>query len=501
MLRQLIILLILVTSGCAHIDKTPEINRDLDQWLDQSLIPFMIKQLQTHPRIKQRPLAIVAMKGDHVQPNIDDFSRYIRQRLQDGIQQQTGTKLIWKPAAQRLQHHRSLEQVRCDATTQHAEIQLAVDVGLMPVTRELRVAVSVVDLAAQEWVSGLTHVWHGPASSQALAAMKQFRSDEYLRGLRSLPFSDQQADLLAQYLAHNLSCLLRQTGSEALTVYSPKLSVSQPQFFQTTHAIVDNYLSRFNEIRLSEQADHAEFHLKFEIHALNDHLYQVWARLHHAKEGRVLGGTDTESYVQLTEQALLNVDNTDSQTHHDQRAMAPQQVENKTMKLNVELVTPSNALLCKTDLPWLAGKRILEEGEVLPQQGCFGIEVSSDQTANIAVIALTEGGEAQRLVPSRCDALGQQASQVFAGELLRLPAQLGYKSVLEYDRSASEETVFVLAASTQAAKEWLAVLISTLPDVCEQHEPVYVDHLAQQLTAATQSTAGLTYVKRSFRHR
>ena len=72
-------------------------------------------------------------------------------------------------------------------------------------------------------ISGLSETFSCAPSEKLLALSKDTRVDEYLRGLRYLPFEESQKDLMAAYLARRVSCIFQSMaeGKPIYRVYKP----------------------------------------------------------------------------------------------------------------------------------------------------------------------------------------------------------------------------------------------------------------------------------------
>ena len=155
-----------------------------------------------------------------------------------------------------------------------------------------------LDVRAAEWVSGFGHTWSGALTPEELRVLQERRSDESLRGLRVLPFDSGQPDLAAAYLANNLSCLLRQQDTEEPVIHVEPLQAGEPRL-RTLLGLIGNNLSRFREVRVTDNEAEANFLLRGEAHAVQPGLYQVWVVLHPAHSGEHLAGMDTAAYFRI----------------------------------------------------------------------------------------------------------------------------------------------------------------------------------------------------------
>ncbi|MGD9114868.1 MAG: hypothetical protein PVI77_21080, partial [Desulfobacterales bacterium] len=52
----------------------------LDNWLEDTLIPYLLQQFGQHPRFKGQPILLVRMHGDNAQSHIDELTDHIREK-------------------------------------------------------------------------------------------------------------------------------------------------------------------------------------------------------------------------------------------------------------------------------------------------------------------------------------------------------------------------------------------------------------------------------------
>ena len=293
-----LVLSLLLAAGCAHYPSQPSPGSDssLQRWVDTELVPYLARQLGEHPRFKGEPVVLVRLDGQDIQPDIDGLTRSLRDQVWNGLLTTPGIRLPWQPQQQPAQHHRRLDQVEC-GRTRDASYFIGIEIA-RTATASHRVSVSALDVRAGEWVSGFGSSWSGVLTPGELRALQERRTDESLRGLRVLPFDSGQPDLAAAYLANNLSCLLRQQDEEDLVIHVEPLRVSETRL-RTLPGLIGNNLSRFREVRVTDNATEANFLLRGEAHTVQPGLYQVWVVLHPVHSGEHLAGMDTAAYIRI----------------------------------------------------------------------------------------------------------------------------------------------------------------------------------------------------------
>ena len=440
-------------SACAHhqmardIDPLSDAN-SLDSWLEDTLIPYLVQQLGRHPRFKGQPVILVRMQGDDVQPSIDDLTDQIRQKIMDALLKQPGLDLSWRPAIRPWRHHRSLEEVSC-GDFRRIHYYVGIDSGLTRVERQLYVKIRALNLAEQKWVSGFGKSWQGPPTAAQRAALDREHPDDHLRGLRPLPFSDRQPDLLAAYLARNLSCLMRQGEEDDPVVFVENVAVSTPKVFQTTLELVAKYLARFREVEVTDDPSRANVTVVTEIHAIHQNLHQVWLAARYRQGAKYLPGAETEAYVLVDTQKQTAIAGP-----HLQIPVEPirplQQVSTPALISSFGLLTPLTPAFCATDTPWIGGIRRVEPREHLPSGGCLAVEISLSTAAYVFLVGQGADGDLTALFPSECPAFKKNDALLRPGELLQFPplSDPG-QGILALDNSPGLEKIYAIAIKEQ----------------------------------------------------
>jgi hypothetical protein len=492
-------------SACTHNYAVRDVDPwsdapSLDIWLDHTLIPYLVLQLGRHPRFKGQPVLLVRMQGDNVQPRIDDLTDQIRQKIMDALLKQPGLDLSWRPAIRLWRHHRSLEEVSC-GDFRKIHYYVGIDCGLTRVERHLYIKVRALNLVEQKWVSGFGKSWQGAPTAAQRAALDREHPDDHLRGLRPLPFSDRQPDLLAAYLARNLSCLMRQGEEDDPVVYVEKVAENTPKVFQTTLELVGKYLARFREVEVTDDPTQANVTVVTEIHDIHQNLRQVWVAARHRQGAKYLPGAETEAYVLIDAQKQTAVAGT-----HPQKTSEPkrplQQVSAPSLISSFGLLTPLNPAFCATDTPWIAGIRRVQSREHLPSGSCLAMEISLSKTAHVFLVGRSADGQLTELFPSECPAFKKIDALLRPGKLLRFPALSDPgQGILELDDSPGMEKVYAIAITEQELANRFAYRLAEHQGLCRpakrientllvgspgssdrriQHWQKYLDHLSDR---------------------
>ena len=438
----------------------------LDAWLDENLIPYLVQQLGQHPRFKRQPILLVRMHNDNVRPHIDGLTDHIRTKIVDALVQEPGLDLYWRPAARPHKHHQSLADLSC-GDYRRVNYYIGIDCRLTRLEHKLEVRVRALNLAEHKWVAGFGRSWQGRPTAAQLAALKHEHPDAYLRGLRPLPFSDDQPDLLANYLAHNLSCLLQQGDADDLLVHVEDPAVESPVFFRTTLKLVGQYLARFREVEVTDDPGRANVSVIATIHSIHQNLHQIWVSARNRGEKKYLPGAETEAYVLVDppEQRLMgDIPPTQAPAFvpRDPPAERPLPLISA-----FNLITFGDPKVCAIDSPWPVGTRRVASHERLPTGSCLAVEIRLARPAHLFLIAQDATGELTRLIPSRCQEFQTIAPVLESGRRFRFPPRFGSgKQVLVLRGTPGRERIYAIAVTTPHLADRFESQLDQLQGLC-----------------------------------
>ncbi len=454
-------------AGCVNAplrsDPAPQ-TQSLEAWIDTELSPYLQEQLAKHPRFKGEPVLLVRMAGVDVQPDIDDLSAEIRDRIFDALLRTPGVNLVWRPTTGPWGHHRSLTELRCRPNPE-PHYYLGVDPELTP-DGDLRVTVRALDLRDGTWVSGFGKTWRGLAGSAQRRALASRHPDAYLRGLRVLPFGGTEADLAAAYLARNLGCLLREQGAQDAAIY-PEPPASASPYLRTALELVGNYLGRFPEIHLSDDPARAELILHGEVHRIHGDLYQLWAILRQREGGRRVAGTDTSTYVRLAGPAVADAPATGSGSRQPEPlASGTPAGEQGPLLAPIRVLAPKDQNLCHRTDPWAAGAVVLRPGDSLPPRGCYALELELRAQAALFLLAYDADTGLVRLRPAACPGAWGAPGWSPPGTRLRFPGPRAARTVLAGEGRAGVTSYYAIAVSDPAVAGSLEHQLGRIPEAC-----------------------------------
>jgi len=438
----------------------------LDQWLEDSLIPYLFRQLGQHPRFKGQPVLLVGMHGEEVRTRIDELTERIRGKIIDALLQEPGLNLIWRPIDRFQQYHQSIQDIGCD-DYRRVHYYIALDCGLTRLESSLYVKVRALNIDEQKWVSGFGLAWEGPPTAEQMAALAREHPDEYLRGLRPLPFAAEQPDLLAAYLARNLSCLLRQAESEDLVVHVAKPPANAATVLKATLDLVGKYLARIQEVQVTDDPSRANVTLVGEIHAIHQGLHQIWVSARYRQDARYLPGAETEAYVMIDSGKPPHVAGLQGERPPAPLTDVQRLSISSELIASFDLLAPLNRQSCSSDTPWRYGVRRIGPHERLSTGGCLAVEIAVAAPAYVFLVGQDADGELTHMFPSACAGLKSKDSLLDANRLFQFPSTSDPKAgVLVLDDSFGMERVFAIAITKPRLADQFADRLQGLQDLC-----------------------------------
>ena len=413
-------------------------------WVDESLTPFLAEQLARHPRFKGKPVLLVAMTGADVLPDIDALSHSLRSRVMDSLLETPGVNLHWRPAVRPWRHHRRPAQADCrDSRTVHYFI--GIDISPVP-GGEVRARVRALDLRDETWVAGFSKHWQGRLSAAQTSAWRQRHPDEYLRGLRVLPFGPDQLDLLAAYLAGNLSCLLRGEPSDERLVHLASPPASDPQL-RTTLELVENYLARYRAVRATEDASRAVLILNGKRHSIGGDLHQIWTSLR-SREGdqRI----DTEAYVRLFPEQLAASGEGPPPTQASAASTA--------LLSGLQLVSPREPGPCGAAVDFEPA------GDQVATNDCVAVQVDVADDAQLFLLRHSPDAGLRRLHPASCRRPQTKPGSRGRGSRMRIVTAPGEQQGY---RASGAATLYAVAVSGSQLRRQVTAHMQQLASDCD----------------------------------
>jgi hypothetical protein len=336
------------------------------------------------------------------------------------------------------------------------------------VAQNLYVRVRALNLAEHKWVSGFGRSWEGIPAPNQLAALKRAHPDEYLRGLRPLPFPNRQPDLLAVYLARNLSCLLQQGEANDLVVYVEDLSVNAPNFFQTTLKLVGKYLARFREVEVTDDPSRANVTVISAIHSIHENMYQIWVSARDRSGKKYLPGAETEAYVLVESRKKPTVKAIRTERSSESAPIVQQDKRPFALISSFDLITPNSQEVCATDTPWQAGSRLINNHEHLPTGGCLAVEMRLLSPAYIFLVGQDPTGDLTRMFPSNCSDFQTIDAFIEPGKRFQFPPIFDRRArVLQLEGTPGMERVYAIAITASDLATQFGYQLDELQGLCQ----------------------------------
>lgn len=463
-LSALMLCLVLSACGGAPVRPGDEVllaDGELVSWVDGELAPYLEEQLARHPRFKGEPVLLVSMEGADVSPDIDELTGSIRARLMDALLSTPGINLVWRPATRPWQHDRGPAELRCQDNTE-VHYYVGLQIARLP-GGGYRLTVRALDLQDNAWVTGFGRQWEGRLNRAQRLALARRHPDAYLRGLRVLPFTEAEIDLLATYLAHNLSCRLRGHGGESVAVY-PAIPDAGPSTLVTTLELVGNQLARMQAVQVADAPTRASHTLKGKIHPIHGGLHQVWMTLRPRGDEGDPGSLGTAAYLQLGAAGPTP----DQQV----ASIAPVRTDATTfrqpMLSAIRLLKPRDPSLCASVNPWRRGRRAFHPSEAVSPGECFAVELDVRRTDEVFLLGHRMNGALVRLMPAPCKGSGLTGPQARGSETLRYPSRTaGAGQVMPWGGEAGLETYYAIAVNDPVATQAFKAHLEELPAYCE----------------------------------
>jgi hypothetical protein len=431
--------------------------QSLDSWMDRSLIPAVVSQLQTHPRFSNEVVRFVVMQDGKPAAMTNSLALALRDRLQDAVIDQSGVRVGWQ--VDRQSFDRRSEQGRVDCTTSDVHYYIGLELEEL---RSGRFAVSVraLDVEQQSWVSGFGEYWQGTLSTMQHRAYRQPGSDNAFLGQRTVPFDDTQADLLAAKLAHDLGCsLLREMSGE----YIAQLARDDSDSSNETLELISNNLAEYHALKILPSGTGANSLIEARAHQVDDDLYQYWVTITPSAADADMPTISASAYIYLEETFLAATP--------AQLPNANGVASNSALFHSLKIVSSSNASLCKSsdsDSRQVYGR---EYGRASGQ--CFALQAQTNADAVVFFLyhQLSNGlvRLAGRDCASRSDARIARVGQPMSFPLALITSKpLAWLPGKDWVSDPDADTFYAVASSDTKAARALGHHFEQLPTRCGQ---------------------------------
>lgn len=437
------------TSSVTPVGKTGM--TELNRWISSDLVPYLHEKMGLMPKYKGQSFIIVRTKDDEIMPEIDDLTDEIRSRVKSELKAYSGFNLVWRPAVSPWTHHTEISRVKCNRADS-VQYFVGIDVQVMKVSGRLKVRVQCIDREGEAWENDFFREWESAPTRVQLAALQTVHKDEHLRGLRPLPFNEEAPDLLASYIAHNLSCLLKRVPAEDIRLNAVRKGMNDNRFFTKALDLVDNYLDKFQSVTiLRGEHKNANFRLTTEVHHIFGDLYQIWAGLAEQNTGQTQG-LHTDAYVIIkplkTEISWAGANGGEIQSNWTSPAGSFQVV----VPERSDPSTPYSILPEKT----------LDSDSVISESDPLAFRFSPAKSAFCYLISQDPEGEVKVLYPNRCGG-ARQDNYHEGGKILRFPQNAS----LAPTGGWGMEMVYFVAISDPLISEEFRIFLSGTQGLCD----------------------------------
>jgi hypothetical protein len=291
MKRILILLALVVAQSIPAVAESRE--KDLDRWVDRDLIPYVRQQLILHPRFKNETVMFVVLDDNLPASSTNALALSMRDRLLAAAVATPGVAIGWHQG----RVGAALDSGPGDCI--HDDVHYYIGIEL---TQKLdgtyAVNARALDLEDRTWVTGFGRRWQGKLSTSQRQAMRQERVDETFLGVRDVPFTLAQTDLLAAHLAHELSCTLQKRVGDDYVV-SIDLVEPPANGLEGTVELISNNLASRQALTLSSDAAAANAILSGKAHRINGALHQYWVTVTPSGDANGVAALSASAYIVL----------------------------------------------------------------------------------------------------------------------------------------------------------------------------------------------------------
>ncbi|MDJ0794703.1 MAG: hypothetical protein QNI98_10710 [Woeseiaceae bacterium] len=291
MKRLLIVLAILIAQSIPAVAESRE--KDLDRWVDRTLIPYVQQQLLMHPRFKNETVMFVVLDDNAPSSSTNALALSMRDRLLAAAVATKGVAIGWQQG----RSGATLESTPQDCI--HDDVHYYIGIELrQKLDGAYAVNVRALDLEDRNWVTGFGKRWQGRLSTSQRQAMRQKRVDETFLGARDVPFTLAQTDLLAAHLAHQLSCTLKRRVQDDYIVSVDLIEPPAPGLEGTVQLISNNLANR-QALTLSSDATATNAILSGKAHPIDGALYQYWVTVTPSGDAEEIAALSASAYIVL----------------------------------------------------------------------------------------------------------------------------------------------------------------------------------------------------------
>jgi len=313
MIRWLVFLcmLPLIFFGCQTPSTQPPVSNPpvstdssvekIDGWINNDLLPELVKRIKKNPNLKGKAFTLAGWDAEKnsIQINTDTLTKEIMVRIGNKLRKHRGIDYVPRSHVRPLDftHQERLVDLACDEY-RNIEWYLFITARMERLTGRFSLSVhgAIPDGSRFKNVPGVSFDHSFEASEKLRTLLSESKADEYLRGLRYLPFDEGQKDLLAAYLARRVSCIFQDmSDGDELVVFVDQSNIGTGPFFKETFGMIELYLDKFREIEMTPNRSNANVVMACKVIPVSGDTSQVWLTATKGMGGGI--GASTVAYL------------------------------------------------------------------------------------------------------------------------------------------------------------------------------------------------------------
>ena len=288
-LFTIIIALSLISSCATQLRKEPippEVAKvdSFDTWFEE-VMTEIIYNLRHNTFVKNRPFIIVKAEGENISSKIDPFTKEIRERMISWFLKYPEIQVVRRHPVHVFDRPYKVQELRCDRFTDY-KMLMTLDLQVVDEQNKIiRIAIREIDKDSGTWARGFS--FYGKVRLNETEWM-QFQSplmpDQHLKGLKYIPFTEDEKDEMAAYLARNITCIsMTLLPSTNTKVYIDSSGIG-PEFRDIVW-FIKKQLQFCNLIDVTEDKAKAGLIFTADAKRVKENLWQFWLS---TKEGKGL---------------------------------------------------------------------------------------------------------------------------------------------------------------------------------------------------------------------
>jgi len=425
--------------------------KNVEAWVAGELAEYVGSELRAVPRYRDRPVRFVVLGDDGPAITTSELALDLRDRLEREVAARGGVRVAWRSDTAGRRLPRSGED--CEAGK--AEFLVGIEVLRSDYDR-VRVTLRAMDVVERQWITGFSRDWQGRLTSGQRRAAGRTAVDRSFVGDRSLPYEEDETDLIAGHLASALRCeLMRQLSGEYVVANGTDDADGEPD---PVLALVRNQLTGLSTLRLVTGKDaRGNASLDSQLYPVDRSLQQYWVTLTPVDAASGLEPVSTSVYVSLPagESIAAAADTRDPLLSAPATGIIDR----------LRLVTLDRPGACPPARPSAFGARSAQAADYC---SALSIEASRDALVFVVNHQLRQG--LVRIDAMRCTARPvPRLARRGARTLVALPAVAisgNWQTEAGWSPNASSDTWYVIAAGDDKAARSLAALVDRLPQRC-----------------------------------